>query len=465
MSNSVKKVEHRNLDWVPDRYPFIVMRREWFGGYLFNRFLSYTELDVLQARVLELCEGHLSIREIKNIIGREFDLAQPVVERRLKAAFDLFDRFYAIHWREERKAGDYTLPQARPWSGAVNPTKLSAPLYVLWDITYACNLRCKHCLVDAGNQPPQPMSLLDVYRVVDQLVDMRVLYVNFLGGEPFIRQDMFDILAYTSQHPIGMSVTTNGLLVDDELVSQLADINLFDVQVSIDGLEKTHDTLRGLCGSFSIATEAVRRFSDAGFRTTINTVITKLNHHELEQLVNLAISLGATTYKAVAFLPVGRGKDNYDQLMLTPKQLRNSVLRLRELGAKYKGIINIVTEENYPFLHEHDREVAPATCFPAMGCAAGISQLVIDPVGQVFACPFLHQFLAGDLRRQSLPEIWEQSEILNTFRHVDKAKLKGKCHACHYAPTQCRGGCRASAYAVTGDIWAEDPLCWHTVHK
>jgi radical SAM protein with 4Fe4S-binding SPASM domain len=458
------RVEHRNPDWVPDRYPFIVMRREWFGGYLFNRFLSHTELDPLQARVLELCEGYLSIREIRDIIGREFALAQPVVERRMEAAFDLFDRFCAVHWREERKAGDYTPPQARPWGRTAEPTTLSAPIYVLWDITYACNLRCRHCLVDAGNQPPQPMSLPEICRIIDQLVDMGVLYVNFVGGEPFIRRDMFDILAYASQRPIGLSVTTNGVLVDDALVSRLAAINLFDVQVSIDGLEETHDTFRGLHGTFGKATEAVRRFSEASFRTTINTVMTKLNHNELEPMVDLAISLGTTTYKAVAFLPVGRGKQNYEHLMLTPEQLRENILQLRELGTKYEGVINIVTEENYPLLSDHDREAIPATCFPAMGCAAGISQLVIDPIGQVFACPFLHEFPAGDLQRQSLPDIWERSEILNAFRHVDKAKLKGKCHTCRYASTQCRGGCRASAYAMTGDLWAEDPLCWHAGH-
>ena len=131
---------------------------------------------------------------------------------------------------------------------------------------------------------------------------------------------------------------------------------------------------------------------------------------------------------------------------------------------KHKEVINIMTEENYPLHSQRGHDVAPATCFPAMGCAAGTSQLVIDPVGQVFACPFLHEFPVGDLRWQSLSEIWERSELLNAFRHVEQAKLQGKCHTCHYAPTQCRGGCRASAYAVTGDLWAEDPLCWHTGH-
>lgn len=463
MSTSTR-AKHRDLDWVPDRYPFTVVRREWFGGYLFNRFLSYTKVDLLQIRVLELCAGYLSIGEIRDIIGREFVLAQPVVERRVDAAFDLFDSFCAIHWREKRKAGEYAPLQAVSSSGAPKPTTLSAPLYVLWDVTYACNLRCRHCLVDAGNKWPQPMSLPKVCRIVDQLVDMGVLYVNFLGGEPFIRRDMLEILAYASQLPIGLTVTTNGVLVDDDMVSRLTDINLFDVQISLDGLEKTHDAFRGLDGTFRKATEAVQRLSDAGFRTTINSTMTKLNRNELEPMVDLAISLGATTYKAVAFLPVGRGKQDYEHLILTPEQLRENILLLRELGAKHKGVIDIVTEENYPFLSELRSEATPATGFPAMGCAAGVSQLVIDPFGQVFPCPFLHDFLAGDLRRQSLLDVWEKSDILNVFRHIDKAQLKGRCHACPHAPTRCRGGCRASAYAVTGDLWAEDPLCWHTVH-
>ncbi|MFX1516996.1 MAG: radical SAM protein [Promethearchaeota archaeon] len=455
-------MDTRNFELIPERFPFIIFRHEWFGGFLFNRFLSYTEINPLQARVLELSEGYFSIKEIKNIISREFNLSELEINRHIDNAFDLFDRYYAINWRRERKRGE--IPPYNPPNMRREPSFLSAPLYVLWDITYACNLSCKHCLVDAGNQKSNPMSLRGVFNIVDQLVNMKVLYINFLGGEPFLRQDMLEILNYVSRYPIGMSVTTNGILVNDNLIKQLENINLFDVQVSLDGLEKTHDKFRNMEGAFQKATNSIKLFSNAGFRTTINTVMTRMNSNELESMVELAISLGAYTFKAVSFLPVGRGKLNRENLLLTPELLMENVTMLQGLQKKHKGVINILTEKNYPLLIGDKYESAPATSFPSMGCAAGTSQLVIDPNGRIYACPFLHDFLAGDLQHQSLGEIWKNSAVLNMFRNIDKEKLKGKCHNCHYLLNQCHGGCRASAYALTGDLWSEDPLCWHLKH-
>lgn len=122
--------------------------------------------------------------------------------------------------------------------------------------------------------------------------------------------------------------------------------------------------------------------------------------------------------------------------------------------------MNITAELNYPFPKAGLAEANSSNGNSKMGCAAGTSQIVIDPLGRVFACPFLHDFPAGDLRRQPLREVWEKSELFNLFRHIDKAHLAGKCRTCAHAPGQCRGGCRASAYAFTGDLWGEDPLCW-----
>jgi radical SAM protein with 4Fe4S-binding SPASM domain len=454
--------QRRNLNLIPYRYPFVVFRREWFGGFMFNRFLSYIKLNALQIRVLELCEGYLSIGQIKEIVRKEFKLVDAVSEQQVNNSFNLFDRYLAIHWREKRKSGIYSTPSKH--SEEIYCSKnLSAPTYVLWDITYACNLNCKHCLVAAGDQKTNPLPLDVIYRIIDQLVEMKVFHINFLGGEPFMHPNIIEILTYASSFPIGVSVSTNGILVNPSLVKKLLNLNLFDIQISIDGLEETHDFFRGMIGAFAKAVEAVKLFSNAGFRTTINTVMTKLNVNEIESLVDLAISLEATSYKAVAFLPIGRGKINHNNLLLTAKQLRDNIRQLHNLQEKKQDLINIITEENYPLFHEQGLKYSTPTGFPSLGCAAGITQLVIDPYGQTFSCPFLHDFPAGNLLHKPLREIWENSEILNEFRNVEKIKIKGKCQKCEFLGSKCRGGCRASAYSVSGDLWAEDPLCWNNM--
>jgi radical SAM protein with 4Fe4S-binding SPASM domain len=424
--------------------------------------MSFYELDPVQTRVIELCDGTLSQAEIVARIGGEFGFTPIITRQQVQSAFDLFDRYFSLNWRKQPKLANNR--DTRQMILPPGPPAFSAPLYVLWDITYACNLRCKHCLADAGSlaKQPQSMNLEEVKKLLHQLVDLRVFYLNFVGGEPFVRKDMLDILEYASSLPLGIIITTNGLLINDALVERLQGLNIFDLQISIDGLEGTHDAFRGLPGSYNKALQAVRKLSQAGFRITVNSVMTQWNCHELEALVELAYQSGASTYKAVAFLPVGRGKKNAEKLILKPIQLKKNNLRLKALKKKYADKINVDFEENYPLENEPAGETKLSHLGQIMGCAAGISQLVIDPYGKVFSCPFLHELPVGDIKNQSLAEIWCDSYILNVFRNIDKGNLKGKCHGCPQAGIECRGGCRASAFAVKGDLWDEDPLCWQS---
>ncbi len=134
---------------------------------------------------------------------------------------------------------------------------------------------------------------------------------------------------------------------------------------------------------------------------------------------------------------------------------------MHDLKTKLKEVINIVYEEHYPIQGDEAQERPRSPGSLELGCAAGRSQLVIDAHGKVFPCPFLHEHPAGDLTHQSLEEIWNDAEILESFRRIRPAELKGGCTSCQYLGNGCKGGCRASAYAFTGDLWAEDPLCWH----
>jgi radical SAM protein with 4Fe4S-binding SPASM domain len=320
-------------------------------------------------------------------------------------------------------------------------------------------------LVEAGESSLDELSLEEIRNVIDQLAKMKVFNITFSGGEPLMRRDFFEILRYASRSNIGIKFSTNGFLINKQIMKKLDSINVFAVQISIDGIEKTHDDFRGRRGSFTKAVEALRRFSSEGYWTIVSVMMTKYNVNELQSILELAISLGATTFKLSSFIPIGRGKKNIDELLLSPLETKVIAKEMTELKKKFENKIQFEIDGTFPWLLEN---------FPTssgiingsnlrVGCSAGRSQIVISPDGKVYPCPFLRDFVAGDLRRKRLEEIWRDSKIFNIFRNITKEKLGGKCGSCAYVPAYCQGGCRAAAYAHSKDIYGEDPLCWYKI--
>jgi radical SAM protein with 4Fe4S-binding SPASM domain len=195
---------------------------------------------------------------------------------------------------------------------------------------------------------------------------------------------------------------------------------------------------------------------------TVAPVLTAITHQDLEYLVELAVEKGATGFKPSLFLPTGRGKENAKNLMLTPAETQADFRKLLLLQENYMGNLNIAIDGSYPGLQGDSGIVACSD--PAggarVGCPAGVTQLVIAADGTITACPFLYDLPAGNIRKTPLAQIWREARIFKIFRQITKGQLKGTCNSCPHVPGQCSGGCRAAAYALTGDIYGEDPLCW-----
>ena len=192
-------------------------------------------------------------------------------------------------------------------------------------------------------------------------------------------------------------------------------------------------------------------------------MLTAVTHQDLDYLVNLAVESGATGFKTSLFLPTGRGRQNAQELMLHPDQAKEDYKKLLKLQEQYGSRLNIAVEGVYPGL-KNTKPVAvnsrDSGAGSEMGCPAGVTQLVIAANGMVYACPFLYAHPAGDLRKDSLIEIWRNAVIFKIFRRMTKGQLKGRCRICPHLPETCHGGCRAAAYALADDIYAEDPMCW-----
>lgn len=462
---------HMEGDASPSLFSFITFRRESVGGFLFNPYLfNEIALNNIEICILEHSNGYFSLKEITKLVSEEFSLAHDLAERYVYEAFNKFGRYYATNWRQQKQ----NPPELIPDSGHSWPYPkitdcqartvgiLSAPLSVLWEITRECNLKCKHCLIEAGKREQNEMSLEEVKKTIKQLAAMKVFKITFGGGEPLVRPDFFDILDYASRFHFGIKLTTNGILVDDNLLKRLKNTKVFSVQISVDGLKTTHNTFRGRENSFEKAITALKAFSDAGYWTLMSTAITRYNLNEVEKLLDLAVSCGATSFKPSPFIPIGRGKENIEELAITPleiKYLAKTMLRKKE---EYKDIIDMQIDGLFPWLFESRSGGGSSTIeHPSqVGCSAGVSDVVITPTGDVLPCSFLRDFVAGNLRETSLKDIWKNSEIFNVFRNLKSNQLEGECRNCEYVPYYCQGGCRAAAFAWTGNLFVQDPHCW-----
>ncbi len=456
---------------IPDLYSYITVRAENFGGFLFNPYLSgEVSLDQREYRVLELCNGRLTAPEISAMISKEFLLDKAKAETFVSEALKKFNGNYAINWRQEKKAGKAVTPI--PVKGPLKAVTdnyidhYSAPLSVIFELTHECNLKCPHCLVSAGKSEENELSTREVKDVLDQLSGMKVFNVNFGGGEPLLRKDILEILTYASDLNLGIIISTNGLLVNDTFLDSIDDLKAFSVQVSVDGLEQTHDNFRGMKGSFKKATEALKAFSVRGYQATMSTMILRGNIGEMRALMDLCVSLGVSSFKLSSYMPAGRGVETSGEHMISKQELKEFARYIGELKEEFREKLFVDDKATYSFVGNTDICVEPNSMGNhnyRIGCSAARSNLVISPVGEVYACPFFLVRSAGNLRDSKLRLMWDEAEIFKVFRSLNSEELQGNCKNCEHIPYNCQGGCRAAAFLSSGDFYGEDPFCWYKI--
>ena len=181
---------------------------------------------------------------------------------------------------------------------------LDAPICLTWELTYACNLACVHCLSSSGRRDPAELTPAEARGIVDHLVDMKVFYVNIGGGEPMLRPDFFDLVSYAVERRVGVKFSTNGTRLTPERARQLTALDYLDVQISIDGATTaTNDEVRGE-GSFAAARRAMDNLAAAGFGPfKISVVMTRHNVEELDALAAIAEGYGAAAAAARGCVP------------------------------------------------------------------------------------------------------------------------------------------------------------------
>ena len=323
---------------------------------------------------------------------------------------------------------------------------LDAPICLTWELTYACNLACVHCLSSSGRSDPSELTTPEARQVIDELAAMQVFYVNVGGGEPTIRSDFFDLLEYAVSRRVGVKFSTNGTRITPQRARALAAMDYVDVQISIDGaVAATNDPVRGE-GSYASARAAMDHLAEAGFGAfKISVVMTRHNIPELDQLEELAAGYGAQL-RLTRLRPAGRGAATWAELHPTADQQRQLYQWLLDRP-------DVLTGDSFFHLS------ALGAPLPGLNmCGAGRVVCLIDPVGDVYACPFvLHpEFRAGSvLDAGGFTSVWRESELFLSLREPTSA---GACASCG-SYDACQGGCMAAKFFTGLPLDAPDPEC------
>jgi len=383
------------------------------------------------------------------------------------------------------------------------------PRLVFWEVTKGCNLRCIHCRATATElMSPADLPTAKALDIIRQIANFGNPILVLSGGEPLYRPDIFELAEFANSLGLRVALATNGTLVTKDVAEKIKHSGIKRVSISLDGSDAaTHDSFRGIPGAFDAAVYGLRNLQDAGVSVQINMTIAKHNAHQLPTVLDLARRLGADALHTFLLVPVGCGVDIAEEQMVAPDEYERMlnwfydqsltgdielkatcaphyfrVARQRRAADRRAG--KAVPEA--PIAHHPPGHIGPTemtmpgstgislkpgggppvghTGHPGghpgdmnamtKGCLAGTGVCFLSHEGEVFPCGYLPA-LAGDLRQQSFADVWTNSVVFNELRDDDN--LKGKCGCCEFRHV-CMG-CRARAFAASGDFLAEEPFC------
>lgn len=352
----------------------------------------------------------------------------------------------------------------------------SIPHVISWNLTKACNLLCSHCYLPTNNiQQFNPInhSIIksgqtqcttqdikdeldtnNALKVIDEIAELNPNIILILtGGEPLLREDLFDLSRYASRKGMMVLLGTNACLINNDVARKLKDNGFSGIGISLDSIHPDiHDSIRGMKGSWEMAVEGMKACKRQGLEIQIQTTVFKRNYDEIPELVAFAHVMGARVFNLFFLVCTGRGQDITD---ITSKQYEDALKQIYKLHNQYEGKM-LVSAKCAPHYRRIAYEMNPESAlvkYYSGGCPAGTNYCRITPEGNVTPCPYMDTS-CGNLREKSFAEIWNNSSILKELR---ESELKGRCGECEFE-SMCKG-CRARAYVTTGDQMGEDSWC------
>ncbi len=349
----------------------------------------------------------------------------------------------------------------------VSITAPFVPKIISWNTTFRCNLKCSHCYLNAqGNSGIEELTTQEGKNLINQIVKVSKPILILSGGEPLLREDIFELVSYATAMGLRVTMGTNGTLIDDGLAEKLLNAGIRKLAISIDSSEPSiHNNLRGNQNAWLQAIEGIKACIRNGVGVQVNLTVTQQNYADIDNILTISKALGVRDFHVFFLVPTGRGKTIKDISPLMYEKM------LKEILKKYSNGHLVVKPTCAPQFMRVASQMGLETNSWSRGCIAGLSYCRIYPSGEVTPCPYLPITL-GNVKQKEFREIWNNSPILVKLRNFDN--LKGKCRICRYR--EVCGGCRARAYGLSsnyidvcgglhqphelqGDFLAEEPWC------
>ncbi|MBQ9406415.1 MAG: heme b synthase [Desulfovibrio sp.] len=337
---------------------------------------------------------------------------------------------------------------------------------VAWEVTRSCNLACKHCRAEAHAEPyVGELSTQEALSLIDSFPQVGRPIIIFTGGEPLLRPDIYDLVAYAHDKGLICALAPNGTLITPQAAEKIRLAGVSRCSISIDGPDaQSHDSFRGVAGAFAASLRGIACLKEVGVPFQINTTVTRNNLNNFKQIFQLCEHLGASAWHIFLLVPMGRAAGLADQV-ITAEEYEEVLHWFYDFRKSTRMHLKATCAPQYYRIlrqraHAEGLKVTPEFFgMDAMtrGCLGGTGFCFISHVGQVQPCGYL-ELPCGNVRDLPFAQIWRESPYFRQFR--DQSCYKGKCGVCEYHKV-C-GGCRARAKSMFGDHMAEEPLCSYT---
>ncbi len=433
--------------------PYIRKRKKGINLLIDPKSPNWISINNTGAEIIKLCDGRHTLSEIQDSICNKYGLTN-----RKKVKEEISQFISAVGLLEFVSDAEYNRPEYKGRSSTIAPRKLDE----LWlYYTMACNLRCKHCLVDAGKVLKKELTNDEFKKVVDEAIKLGVKRFYITGGEPFIRAGIFDLIHYiTKTKRRDLIVLTNATLFDDEKIAALKKVMSpkLLVQVSLEGpTAEIHDKLRGK-GSFDKTVDGIQRLMGIGITPIVSTAISKLNEKDIAKTSRFLSKLGIQEHNVLWMHAKGRGADNLNELYVPSENIAKAMKKVKKEYKEQEVIFDNVESLKVRVRTKRGRKNDLCNnCF---------EKICVNSDGHIYPCASLNgdkNFDAGSVRKKSLKDIWLNSKVMDRGRE-NSVQDKAECREC-YLEYFCGGGCTSHSYYASevdkgkGSITAVDPYC------
>jgi radical SAM protein with 4Fe4S-binding SPASM domain len=347
--------------------------------------------------------------------------------------------------------------------GTVQDYAQNVPVTVVWELTLACNLNCRHCGSRAGKVRPKELTLQECFNIIEQLKKLGTREIGLIGGEVFLKKDWVKIIEKIVLEGIDCNMQTGGFNLTEEKILLAKRAGIQNIGISIDGLRDSHNYTRNNPAAYDHAINSLILLHKNEVSSSVNTTITSRNKHELEEMLEVFISYGVKNWQLQLAVAMGNAVENND-LLLQPFEVKGILDNLAALftPALAAGMV-IQPANNLGYFGVHEHKWRPGNFGHYVGCAAGQTAIGIEADGTIKGCPSLptKDYAGGNVKDLTIEDIWKTSSNLSFARNRNVSELWGFCRTCYYAPV-CLAGCSWTSHVLLGKR-GNNPYCYHRV--